>query len=200
LDIPFASLTLCTRNPKSCFQKLKMFVARVARPVMGQVRLIHAEARLAALGKKLPEPGTPKGSYVTCQWADDSTLHLAGHLPTNEKGDLIKGKVGKDVTVDQAKAAAESACLSLLATLKKELGDLDQVKQVVKVVGFVNCVDGFDQQPMVINGCSDLLGKVFVDGKGLHARSAVGTNALPLNVAVEIEMIVKTHGKSKSSK
>src|SRR4051794_31124626 len=81
-------------------------------------RQIHAEARLASLGKKLPEPGAPKGSYVTCQWADESTLHLAGHLPSNEKGELIKGKVGKDITVEQAKAAAESACLSLLATLK----------------------------------------------------------------------------------
>ena len=159
---------------------------------------IHAEARLTALGKKLPEPGVPKGSYVLCQWADYSTLHLAGHLPTNEKGELVKGKVGKDVTVEQANRAAESACLSLLATLKKELGDLDAVKQVVKVVGFVNCVDGFDQQPMVINGCSDLLGKVFTEGSGLHARSAVGTNALPLNVAVEIEMIVKTHSRKKS--
>lgn len=172
-----------------------MLASRLVRSIAAQTRSIHAEARLAALGKKLPEPGAPKGSYVTAQWADDNTLHLAGHLPTNEKGELIKGKVGKDVTVEQANKAAESACLSLLATLKKELGDLDQVKQVVKVVGFVNCVDGFEQQPAVINGCSDLLGKVFTDGKGVHARSAVGTNALPLNVAVEIEMIVKTHGK-----
>src|SRR5437868_3628966 len=89
-------------------------------------RFVHVEARLAQLGKKLPEPGAPKGSYITCQWADDSTLHLAGHLPTNEKGELIKGKVGKDVSVEQAKEAAESACLSLLSTLKKELGDLDR--------------------------------------------------------------------------
>jgi len=162
-----------------------------------QRALVHVEAKLTALGKKLPPPSAPKGSYISCQWADDSTLHLAGHLPMKENGDLVKGKVGKDVTVEQANAAAELACLSLLATLKKELGDLDQVKQIVKVVGFVNCVDGFEQQPAVINGCSDLLGKVFPDGKGQHARSAVGTNALPLNVAVEIEMIVKTHGKKK---
>lgn len=154
-------------------------------------RFIHAEARLAQLGKKLPAPGAPKGSYVTCQYHGAQTLFLAGHLPTNDKGELVKGKVGKDVSVEEANLAAESACLSLLATLKNELGDLDRIKQIVKIVGFVNCVDGFEQQPQVINGCSDLLGKVFPGKPGQHARSAVGTNALPLNVAVEIEMIVE---------
>jgi len=162
---------------------------------LSQQRAIHVEAKLESLGKKLPPPGAPKGSYVTCQWADDSTLYLAGHLPADEKGELVKGKVGKDLTVEQAKHAAELVCLNLLSTIKKELGDLDAVKQVVKVVGFVNCVDGFDQQPMVINGCSDLLGKVFPQGVGAHARSAVGTNALPLNVAVEIEMVIRASKK-----
>ena len=147
------------------------------------------ESRLAALGHALPDVSPPKGSYILCQWADDRTLHLAGHLP--KKGDgLVTGKVGRDVTVEDANKAAELAALSLLATIKSEIGSLSRVDQIVKAVGLVNCADGFAQQPAVINGCSDLLGKVFGD-KGKHARSAVGTNALPLNVAVEIEMIVR---------
>lgn len=147
--------------------------------------------RLTAIGKKLPKPPTPKGSYVTAQWADESTLYLSGHLPINEHGEIIKGKAGREVTVEHAKEAAELACLNLLATLKNELGDLDRVKQVVKVLGFVNCVDDFDQQAAVIDGCSDLLQKVFTDGKGLSVRSAIGANGLPLNAVVAIEMHVK---------
>ena len=154
------------------------------------VRRVHAEAKIAQLGMNLPAVSPPKGSYVLAQWADQKTLYLAGHLPKTPAGDLVTGKVGKDVTVEQAKLAAESAGLSLLATLKATLGDLDKVEQVIKVVGFVNCVDGFADQPQVINGCSDLLFKVFGD-KGKHARSAVGTNALPLGVCVEIEMVVR---------
>ncbi len=105
-------------------------------------------------------------------------------------GPLVTGKVGKELSVEEGNKAAEYCALSILATLKAELGDLDKIKRVVKVVGFVNCTDGFAQQPAVINGCSDLLGKVLGD-KGKHARSAVGTNALPLNVPVEIECIVE---------
>lgn len=153
---------------------------------MGEV-----DKRLVALGKRLPEPPAPKGSYVTAQWGDDSTVYLSGHLPTNENGEIIKGKVGRDLTVVQAKEAAESACLNLLATLKRDVGDLDRVKQVVKVLGFVNCVDDFDKQAVVIDGCSDLLRKVFPEGKGLSVRSAIGTNGLPLGGVVAIEMIVR---------
>jgi len=151
---------------------------------------VHCEARLKALGHELPAVSAPKGSYVLAQWADAKTLHLAGHLPKTLAGDLITGKVGKEVSVEKARLAAEAAGLSLLATIKCTVGDLDNVDQVVKVVGFVNCVDGFDQHPAVINGCSDLLSKVFED-RGKHARSAVGTNALPLGVCVEIECVVR---------
>ena len=98
--------------------------------------------------------------------------------------------MGKDVSVDDAKAAAKIVGLNICATLKNHLGDLDKVKRIVKLVAFVNCVDGFTQQPLVVNGCSDFLGEVFGE-KGSHARSAVGTNALPLNVPVEIEAIVE---------
>jgi enamine deaminase RidA (YjgF/YER057c/UK114 family) len=102
----------------------------------------------------------------------------------------VTGKVGQDLTTEQAVEAAQFATLNLLSTLKAELGDLDKIKRIVKVLGFVNCVDGFAAQPKVMNGCSDLLGSIFGE-KGRHSRSAVGTNALPLNVAVEIELIVE---------
>lgn len=115
----------------------------------------------------------------------------AGHLP-QPAGDkpLITGKVGRDLTTEEANEAAKIVGLNIIATLKNHLGDLDRVKRIVKLVGFVNCVDDYKEQPLVINGCSNLLGEVFGD-KGTHARSAVGTNALPLGVSVEIEAIVE---------
>lgn len=100
------------------------------------------------------------------------------------------GKVGADLTTEQGAEAAKAVALNIIATLKAEVGDLDKVKKIVKLTGFVNCVDGFTAQPKVVNGASDLLVQVFGD-KGRHARSAVGTNALPLNVPVEIEAIVE---------
>ena len=118
----------------------------------------------------------------------------AGHLPQPAGGELITGKVGQDLDVDAAYDAARHCGLNILSTLKHELGDLDRVKRVVKLVGFVNCTDGFAQQPQVVNGCSDLMGEVFGE-KGVHARSAVGTNALPLNVSVENEAIVEVEDK-----
>ena len=114
-----------------------------------------------------------------------------GHLPQPVGGlPLITGKVGVDLTTQQAQDAAKVVGLNIISSLKDYLGDLDRVVRIVKLVGFVNCVDGFKDQPMVINGCSNLLGEVFGE-KGIHARSAVGTNALPLGVAVEIEAIVE---------
>ena len=130
------------------------------------------------------------GNYVQVVRSGNQ-LFLAGHLPQPAGGGaLVTGKVGKDLTVEQGYEAAKLVALNLIATLKRELGDLDKVERIVKLVGFVNCTDGFAQQPQVVNGASDLLAEVFGE-KGKHARSAVGTNALPLNVAVEIEAIVQ---------
>lgn len=156
-----------------------------------QSRGVHVEAKLAALGHVLPAVPAPKGSYVGCTKMGD-VIFTAGHLPIQLDGELITGKVGDTVSVEEANAAAELVALNLLATLKNELGDLDRIKKVVKLVGFVNCVDGFAQQPTVINGCSDFLASVLGEA-GVHSRSAVGTNALPLNVPVEIEAIVEVH-------
>jgi enamine deaminase RidA (YjgF/YER057c/UK114 family) len=102
----------------------------------------------------------------------------------------MQGKVGKDLTTEQAYDAAKYCALAILGTLKQELGDLDKVKKVVKITGFVNCIDTFAAQPKVLNGASDLLGQVLGE-RGVHSRSAVGTNALPLNVPVEVEAIVE---------
>ena len=116
-------------------------------------------------------------------------IYTAGHLPVNADGSVISGRVGSDLTTDEGYSAARAVGLNSLATLKAELGDLSRVERVVKLTAFVNCVDSFAAQPKVVNGASDLLGDVFGEA-GKHARSAVGVNALPLNVPVEIEAIV----------
>ncbi|CAE7747108.1 TCP17 [Symbiodinium microadriaticum] len=118
-------------------------------------------------------------------------IYLAGHLPQDPTGKLVTGKVGKDVPVDDAYAAARLIGTNLITTMKSAVGDLDKVKRIVKLVGFVQCEGDFTQQPAVVNGCSDLMVEVFGMEKGRHARSAVGTNALPLGVAVEIEAIIE---------
>lgn len=103
-------------------------------------------------------------------------------------GSLITGKVGGDLTAEEGNKAAEWVALNLLSTIRTEVGSLDNVVKLHKLVGFVNCTDDFQAQPSVVNGCSDLMARVFGE-KGIHARSAVGTNALPLGIAVEIEAI-----------
>ncbi|RLN58151.1 hypothetical protein BBJ29_005986 [Phytophthora kernoviae] len=168
-----------------------MSLIRMTKPrsLATAVRNVHIERKLEELGYVLPEVASPKGNYRTSV-RSGNTIYMAGHLPQPAGGELITGKVGKDLTPEEAYDAAHYVSLSIMATLKQEVGDLDKIKRVVKLVGFVNCVDGFAGQPAVINGASDTFGKVFGD-KGVHARSAVGTNALPLNVAVEIEAVVE---------
>ncbi|MEY2647711.1 MAG: hypothetical protein RL282_424, partial [Bacteroidota bacterium] len=100
------------------------------------------------------------------------------------------GKVGKELTLEEGQAAARLAGISLLSTLKGQIGDLNQVKRIIKIVGLVNCESGFAQQPQVMNGCSNLMVEVFGE-RGRHVRTSVGTNALPNNMAVEIEMVVE---------
>ena len=156
----------------------------------GAKRSVAIEAKLAGMGAKLPAVGAPKGSYVLWTRSGD-LLFTAGHLPQPADGPLVTGKVGQDLTAEEGAEAASLAFYSLMSTLKAELGDLDRIEKFVKVVAFVNCVDGFGAQPTVVNGFSDLVGEVFGPEVGSHARSAVGTNALPLNVPVEIECIVR---------
>jgi enamine deaminase RidA (YjgF/YER057c/UK114 family) len=141
------------------------------------------EKKLAEMGLQLPPVSKPIANYVKAVRVGN-LVFLSGH------GTDIIGKVGKEVTIEQGYEAARQTGLSLLASLKAEIGNLNKVKRVVKVLGMVNCTEGFGDQPKVINGFSDLMVAVFGE-RGKHARSAVGMYALPNNMAVEIEMIVE---------
>jgi enamine deaminase RidA (YjgF/YER057c/UK114 family) len=150
---------------------------------------IDFDKRLKELGVELIAPTKPMANYVKAVRVGN-LIFLAGHGPTKADGTNVTGKVGKDLTLEQGAEAAKITAISLISTLKGELGDLNKVKRIVKVNGFVNCNSDFTDQPKVINGCSDLLVAIFGD-KGKHARTSVGTNVLPSNIAVEIEMVVE---------
>lgn len=147
------------------------------------------EAKLEALGLTLPPVSAPIGSYVTCK-RQGNLLYLSGAGPIVQGEALYKGKVGAEITPDVGYEAAKVSALNLIAALKAELGDLSKVRSIVKLLGLVACADGFYGQPGVINGASDLLFEVFGE-KGRHARSAIGVFSLPMNIPVEIEMIVE---------
>lgn len=147
------------------------------------------EAKIKALGLELKPKGEPTANFVYAV-KTGNLLFTAGHVPVDGEGKYLKGKVGKEVDLKQAQYAARMAGVSLLSTLKQELGDLARVKRIVKVLGMVNATDDFTQHSQVMNGFSDLMVEVFGD-KGKHARSAVGMGSLPVNVTVEIEMVVE---------
>ena len=150
-----------------------------------------AEARLKELGITLPQPATPLANYVGAVRVGN-LLFVSGHGPDRTDGKpMARGKVGRELTVEQAYQVARTVGLSLLATTRTQLGSLDKVKRVVKVLGMVNSADDFGDQPKVINGFSDLMVQVFGEAIGKHARSAVGMAALPMGIPVEIEMILE---------
>ena len=150
-----------------------------------------AEANLKSKGITLPTPNAPMANYVTSV-RTGNLLFLAGHGPSREaaKGPT-KGKLGRDLSVEQGYQSARDVGIALLATTRAALGSLDKVKRVVKVLGMVNCTEDFPDPPKVINGCSDLLVEVFGETVGKHARSAVGMASLPMGIPVEIEMILE---------
>lgn len=147
------------------------------------------EERLAGLKLELPKTSAPVANYVPAVRAGN-LLFLAGNIGRDAAGQTIAGKVGSDLTVEQGAEAAKRTALSLIATLKAELGDLRRVKRIVRVGGFVNSASGFTQQPAVMNGASDLLVAVFGEA-GKHARTSVGVAELPLNAAVEADLIAE---------
>ncbi|WP_282335415.1 RidA family protein [Pinibacter soli] len=147
------------------------------------------EQNLEKLGIILPEASQPIATYVNCVRVG-KLLFMSGKGPLKSDDTYITGKLGKDLSIKQGYEAARLAAICHIAVLKTELGDLKRVKQIVKVLGMVNCTDDFFEQPKVINGYSDLMVSVF-DDKGRHARSAVGINVLPMNIAVEVEVIVE---------
>ena len=150
---------------------------------------MSAEARLQELGLELPEPPDPVASYVTFV-RTGNLVYTSGHGPLLSDGGFVTGKIGIDLDVDAGRDAARLTGVGLLATLRHNLGSLDRVARIVKILGMVNCPAEFTDHPTVINGCSDLFADVFGEA-GLHARSAVGVGSLPMNIAVEIEAIVE---------
>ncbi|TWU56502.1 Endoribonuclease L-PSP [Rubripirellula tenax] len=149
---------------------------------------MSAEARLTELKLVLPPSPKPVGVYKPIVVAGN-LAYLSGHGPLKADTKLIKGRLGLDMDVEAGYEAARVTGLAMLATLQSHFGSLDKVNRLVKLLGLVRCTDSFDQQPAVINGCSELFRDVFGEENGVAARSALGTNALPGGIAVEIEAI-----------
>jgi enamine deaminase RidA (YjgF/YER057c/UK114 family) len=148
-----------------------------------------AEKKLKDLKIELLKPAPPIGTYVKAVRVGN-LIFLSGHGPTKADGTFMTGKVGKEATLEQGFIAARQTAISILSTLKAEIGDLNKVKRIVKVLGMVNCTNEFTDHPKVMNGFSDLMVSLYGE-KGLHARSSVGVNSLPGNMMIEIEMIVE---------
>jgi len=146
------------------------------------------EERINKLGLILPKAADPVGSYVAAKIIG-KLLYISGQISINDKGELIKGKLGKDLTTEDGYEAAKRCGLSIVAQAKKACqNDLNKIKSCVKLTGFVNSTEDFIEQPKVINGTSDFIVSVFGDA-GMHTRAAVSTNSLPLGVSVEVDAI-----------
>ena len=149
---------------------------------------MNFEDKIKELQIELPEAKAPVGSYVATKMVG-KLLYISGQISMDSKGELIKGKVGKDLTTDEAYKAAERCGLSIVAQVKKACdGDLSKIKSCVKLTGFVNSTEDFTEQPKVINGASDLIASIFTEA-GMHTRAAVSANSLPLGVSVEVDAI-----------
>jgi len=154
-----------------------------------QETTIDPEKRLKELGIELQTPAAPVANFVRAVRVGN-LVFLSGHGPRKIDGSYIIGKVGREVSIEQGREAARLTAINLLASLKAEIGDLNGVQRVVKVLGMVNAGDSFAEHPQVINGFSDFMVSVFGE-RGKHARSAVGMASLPFGMTVEIEMIVE---------
>ena len=146
------------------------------------------DERFNALNLTLPPAPKPIGVYKPCL-TNGNLCYVSGHGPVKVDGNLIVGRIGEGMTMEEGKLAAQQVGLAILATLKSHLGSLNKIKRVVKVLGMVNCTPGFEKHPYVINGCSELFAKVWGDDLGVGVRSAVGMGSLPDNISVEIEAL-----------
>ena len=147
------------------------------------------ETKLKKLGIELMIPSDPVANYVNTVQSGN-LLFISGKGPLKKDGEYIKGKLGYDLSIDQGYDAARATAINLISTIKSAIGDLRNVKQIIRVNGMVNSASNFTDQPKVINGCSDLLVEVFGD-RGKHTRVALGMNSLPMNIAVEIDIILE---------
>lgn len=170
----------CTQNNTSLDSK---------EVLKAQIGDYDPEAKVKELGIELPQVAAPVANYVNAV-RTGNLLFLSGKGPNLPEGGYVTGKVGQDLGIDEGYQAARLVGIQQLAAIKAEIGNLNKVKRIVKVLGMVNSTPEFTDQPKVINGFSDLMVEVFGD-KGKHARSAVGMGSLPTNIAVEIEVIVE---------
>ena len=152
------------------------------------------EERFNETKLQLPPPPRPLGVYKPCLVVG-SHFYVSGHGTVQNDGSLIIGRIGKDLSPEEGKRAAEQVGLAILATVRNHLGSLNKIKRVIKVLGMVNCVPEFEKHPYIINGCSELFQKVWGDD-GVGVRSAVGFGSLPDNIPVEIEALFELHQSS----
>ena len=150
------------------------------------------EQSFADLGLKLPPAPIPVGVYKPCLVVG-TYLYVSGHGTVQEDRSLIIGRIGEDLDMEQGKLAARQVGLAILSTIKTNIGSLDKIKRVIKVLGMVNCVSDFKKHPYIVNGCSELFAKVWGDENGIGVRSAVGMGSLPDNIPVEIEALFELH-------
>lgn len=146
------------------------------------------EQNFAALGLNLPPAPQPLGVYKP-YLIDGKYLYVSGHGTVKDDKTLIIGRIGETMTAEDGKLAARQVGLAILSTIKTNLGSLDKVKRVIKVLGMVNCTSDFEKHPFIINGCSELFAKVWGEDNGIGVRSAVGMGSLPDNIPVEIEAL-----------
>ena len=151
-----------------------------------------AEQNFASLNLSLPPAPSPLGVY-TPFLITGNYLYVSGHGPVRDDRSLIIGRIGKELNEEEGKQAAQQVGLAILSTIKSNLGSLDKIKRVIKVLGMVNCIPEFERHPYVINGCSELFAKVWGKENGVGVRSAVGFGSLPDNIPVEIEAMFELH-------
>ncbi len=153
---------------------------------------LSPEANLQRLNIELPPAPKPKGVYRPVL-QDKNHLYVSGHGPVMLDDDLMTGRIGSEVDMEQGKLAARQVGLAILSTLKTNLGSLNKIKRVIKVLGMVNCTPEFGEHPYVINGCSELFAEIFGEENGIGVRSAVGMGSLPGNISVEIEALFELY-------
>jgi enamine deaminase RidA (YjgF/YER057c/UK114 family) len=154
--------------------------------------MYDADKQFEKTGLSLPPAPEPKGLYKPCL-IDGKYLYLSGHGPFQNDNTLITGRIGKELTKEEGKLAALQVGLTMLSTIKKNLGSLNKIKRGVKVLGMVNCVHEFEQHPYIINGCSELFANVWGPDNGVGTRSAAGFSSLPENIPVEIEALFELY-------
>ncbi len=152
-----------------------------------------AEENFARLGLSLPPAPKPVGVYKPILIVDDRWVYVSGHGTVQDDGSLIIGRIGRELNIEEGKSASQQVGLAILSTLKANLGSLDRIKRVVKVLGMVNCTEDFLRHPYIINGCSELFAKVWGEENGIGVRSAIGMGSLPDNIPVEVEAMFELH-------